>query len=385
MLTAKSYKYSFEIETILTQFVAMLDKCIVRRYSKNKDTGERVVKSTVEPRFVFGTKSRVSYFLVNKAKNVTYPVVVITLNSIQLDKERLASKFDRVMRGNGEKVEGYDRPTPITISLAVNIITTIQTDLYQIFGKISTQFQPEQFYSWCVPGTKEMVFEELRNKVEWDGSFSIDSREQLSEGDEEIYKGTMNFSVQGWLFPEEKKDTDKLILDIGTTIPLEPDTFYRTSGLYGTYHPFVCGSDTPYTNPKEWNNGHPRAMLLYHNKNGVHFRVTEDSFNSFNLQKSYNLVIHGYNLDNVKVYFVPKGEHELELKDISYEGKKLMPYLGTTTEKEKHLRGLELEIKEQTQNEVSFKLSDINYTGDFDIIVTSPFDWDTLNINYKAI
>lgn len=43
-MEAVEYNYNFEIESILTQFVALLNKCVVYRYDKNKETGERQKK-----------------------------------------------------------------------------------------------------------------------------------------------------------------------------------------------------------------------------------------------------------------------------------------------------------------------------------------------------
>lgn len=92
------YEYQFEIETILQQFLAIVDNAIVMRYDKNHDTGERTLVNMIKPQYVFGTKARVLMQLVNKAKNYTLPLIVVSLKSIKADKERLADKLNAVTR-----------------------------------------------------------------------------------------------------------------------------------------------------------------------------------------------------------------------------------------------------------------------------------------------
>lgn len=56
----------------------------------------------------------------------------------------------------------------------MTIIAKYMTDLYQIFGKFMTQFQPYCVYSWLVPSNDNFSKEELRNKIEWDMNLNMD-------------------------------------------------------------------------------------------------------------------------------------------------------------------------------------------------------------------
>lgn len=387
-ITRKKYSYSHEIETILTQFIALIDKCIVHRYEKNPKTFERTITSTVYPKYSFGSKSRVLYFLENKAKNITYPVVVISISSIKMDNERLMDKWKDIYRKvDNNTIEIYSKPVPLEITLKVSIISTMQTDLYQIFGHIATKFQPSQFYSWCVPGTRENNYEEQRNKVTWDGSFNIETKDKLQESDEEIYRGDMNFTVEGWLYPAPKENSGEFITDIGTTLTTSPDTYYRTTNECGEYLPFVIGNDTPPSlNPREWANNHPRIMLAYLIKaikgendfNEYSFGVNELSHNVFDHNKEYILEMHGYNLSEISVLLLPDGEMSgLETHQFNVDD--MFPKLGTKDPKNTVIKGKSLEIIEQGDNMVRFKLPQIEYTGRFDIAVCSKADYDSLN------
>ena len=73
----KKYTYNFEIKDLLTQFVAAFDDTVIKRYNKQRDERQQI-----EVRYVFAPKHRVMYDVVNKAQNITLPVVTIDLASV---------------------------------------------------------------------------------------------------------------------------------------------------------------------------------------------------------------------------------------------------------------------------------------------------------------
>jgi hypothetical protein len=128
MLNQETYEYGFEIESILKQFTALIDKAIILRYEKVEN--ERRLVQTIQPTYKFATKSRTLLMILNGAKNFTLPCVVIEVKSIKADKERLASKQTMISRFNDGLLEGYKYPTPITLTVTVNIITKYKSDLF---------------------------------------------------------------------------------------------------------------------------------------------------------------------------------------------------------------------------------------------------------------
>lgn len=172
---------------------------------------------------MFGLKSRIEYSLVNKANNYTLPLIGINLKSIKADRERLQDKTGIMSRFYNGTLEGVRRPTPITIGVTLTIVTKFMTDMYQIAGKFFTLFQPYCVYSWAVPSDDRFSYEELRNKIEWDMNLQLETHEKLTQEDEERYTATMNFSVQGWLFTNQKSCVEGIILDIGTSVIAEND------------------------------------------------------------------------------------------------------------------------------------------------------------------
>ena len=78
-MSSNVYEYNFEIETILQQFISIIDNAIVMRYSVNKETNNRELDEVIKPGYILGTKQRVMLDIINKAKNYELPIVIINL------------------------------------------------------------------------------------------------------------------------------------------------------------------------------------------------------------------------------------------------------------------------------------------------------------------
>ena len=96
MISVQDYEYGFEIESILKQFSALIDKAIVLRYEKVEN--ERALVQTIQPTYKFATKSRALLLSLNSAKNFVLPCVVIEVKGIKADKQRLAAKNHLISR-----------------------------------------------------------------------------------------------------------------------------------------------------------------------------------------------------------------------------------------------------------------------------------------------
>ena len=376
-----NYEYGFEIEDILKQFIALIDKALIMRYEKVEN--ERRLVQTITPMYKFSTKNRVLLMTLNSTKNFVLPCVAIELTGIKADKQRLAAKNNSIIRYQYGILQGYNRPTPITITLKVSIITKLVTDLYQIYGKLATQFQPELFYSWAVPTNQGLHgIEELRNKIEWDFNISFDNREKLTENDEDRYIGTMNFDVQGWLFPSQRQCKGSPILDIGTSVLVSNELENRIDGLIDKANPLVSKwikqNGQIYKNPRQFANAHVRILKCFKTSKNFNFRLTKNN-NSFNLGKKQFLTFDGYNLSKAKALFVPK--EKVKMKNLITfkfgENGKIWPCIEQQMEKSKTIKGLQLKVINQSDNLLSIQLPDINYVGDFDIILYDEIDYDT--------
>ena len=381
MTETKPYQYGFEIETLLTQFIALIDNAMVMRYDKENE--ERILVKTIKPKYRFAKKSRLLTMLVNNAKNFTLPCVSIDLKGITADKERLAAKNTTIQRYFSDVNAAYKRPTPITINLSVSIVTKLLTDLYQIYGKFCSQFQPYKVISWKVPKNVGIDYdEELRNKVEWDFNLSLEDKAQITEDTEDRYIGTLNFNVQGWIFPTHLSCDGPPILDIASSIVVSDDLYSRMIDV-----PFVNDYKDPYLNPRELANAHIRVLKAYlktTTHNGINFRLREESeFTKIDIKRGPKYItFDGYNFGNAKAIFVPKYQLETELPKFTKEydiKPELWPEIETTDKKRTIIKGFELPIVEQTDNILTVKLENMDYTGKFDIILCDSIDYDSLN------
>lgn len=385
MLNQETYEYGFEIESILKQFTALIDKAIILRYEKVEN--ERRLVQTIQPTYKFATKSRTLLMLLNGAKNFTLPCVVIEVKSIKADKERLASKQTMISRFNDGLLEGYKYPTPITLTVSVNIVTKYKSDLFQIYGNLASQFQPECFISWVVPTNVGIQrIEELRNKVEWDFSLDIDSKETLKESDEDRFTGKMNFTIQGWIFHNHRQCQGRPILDIGTTSLVTNELENRMDGLIDEAAPLTSVYGSVYKNPRQFATSHVRILKAYttikiNNGNKEYFfRITQNDYNEFKLNTDRNYVItfDGYNFANAEAMLIPKNKHKLKLTSFDFnENSKVNPKIGESQAKKQSIKGYPLEVVSKSQNTLKIKLPKIDYDGDFDIILYDIIDYDT--------
>lgn len=377
---AKPYQYGFEIETLLTQFVSLIDNAMIMRY--DKEDNERILVKTVKPKYRFAKKSRLLTMLVNNAKNFTLPCVSIDLKGISADKDRLAAKNTPIQRYFDDVNEAYKRPTPISLSISVSIVTKLLTDLYQIYGKFCSQFQPYKVISWKVPKNVGINHdEELRNKVEWDFNLTLEDKAQITEDTEDKYVGTMNFTIQGWIFPTHLSCDGPPILDIASSIIVTDELYSRMIDV-----PLVSQYDKPFLNPRELANGHIRILSAYikSGNSSANFKLrAENDFGKTSISNGTKyLVFDGYNLSKAKAIFVPKHKYKGNLPKFELEYSSdpdLWPKIGTNDNKVPYIRGYELPIVSQSDNLLTVKLENINYKGKYDIILCDSIDYDSLN------
>lgn len=392
MLNSDSYEYNFEIETILQQFISIIDNAIIMRYSVDKNSNERMLDEVIKPGYILGTKQRVFLDIINKAKNYELPLVIISLNSISFAKDRNAAKNQNITVSTSDAISSYARPTPITIKVDVTILTKYMTDLYQIYGKLASQFQPALSFSWFVPQTIQTNWVELRNKIEWDGELNLDIRTESKESDEDKFSGKMSFTIDGWLFPSMNTCSDDIIFNIGTSVVPSEEALSRIHDEISLFRPLVYsvlkGKEwKKYNNPRQFATAHPMITSIFKSvliKDKIAYYILDsERAKNLKIKKSTLFTINGYNLENVKVIAIPK----TPLSKISglqkyhkvYEHN-LHPFPDTLEEKNNNISGYLLNIRKQTDNQLTIdfqNLTEIN--GKFDIAIVNDIDYDLLS------
>lgn len=393
--TSPPYEYNFELEEIMEQFATMIDNAVVIRYRKDKETRKREFVKNIKPTYIWGVKQRVIYDIVNKAKNFILPCVIINLKSIKADKERIAAKFDKIRRNQSARDSfSYARPTPIVLSLDVTIISKYRSDLYQIYGKLATQFQPYCTYSWLVPYSQDLPkeqYEELKNKIEWDFNLDIDFADTMKETQETRFSGKMGFQVEGWLFPEMKSDKGNIIFDIGTTnyTPQElKGRLYTEESIDRLLVDVAKDNEVfdQYNNPREWGNAHPHIVNVFRVANTgerlLYFLMDKDRTFPFRMEDDSFLTLDGYNLHEADALFVPKGKlikTDLEAVDLNYADGKLFPDKDTMDDKKPSVKGYKMNVVNRTENKLTVNFGGIQYSGEFDIVVANCRDYDSIS------
>lgn len=208
----------------------------------------------------------------------------------------------------------------------------------------------------------------------------------------------MNFSIQGWMFHNHRACLGNQILDIGTTALVSNELENRIDGLIDHAAPLITNYGSVYKNPREWATAHARILkgftTVKHHAKNYHFRIQKDSYNEYQLlgvikdysdinqdktkHKEYFITLDGYNFDDVEVLFVPKDKHNLKLKKVTFDDfRKVHPKIGDSEPKPDTISGYPLEVTYRSSNTITAKLPNINYKGNFDIIVYDRIDYDT--------
>ena len=147
----KDYTYFFEIKNLLTQFVAAFDETTIKRYNK-----DRVPEEVIEVRYVLAPKQRVMHDIVDKAQNLTLPVVAVNVTSITRDNDRVFNKLNNLHNFVNEKDSRMVRmPVPVNISISMSILTRYMDDMDQILSNFIPFNNPyiilSQFFFWIDP------------------------------------------------------------------------------------------------------------------------------------------------------------------------------------------------------------------------------------------
>jgi hypothetical protein len=201
----------FEIKDLIIQFTNAFDSIVIGRYNKN-----RVEQDRIYVRYLYSPKQRVLYDIVNKAKNITLPVVSVSIGSISRDNERVFNKLPDVngfyygdTSGTSSK---YNAPTPINIDVNLSVITRYQLDMDQILSNFIPYNNPYIIISWPLPTelTGLTQVQELRSEVLWSGNISMSYPLELNGGDKARITADTSFIIKGWVFPYAQNNVDNI-------------------------------------------------------------------------------------------------------------------------------------------------------------------------------
>ncbi len=202
----KNYTYHFEIKDLLTQFINAFDNIVIKRFDQN-----RISNSSIQVRYVYSPKQRVMYDLVNRAQNLTVPVVAVSIANVARDENRVFNKIGGFYFSQGNtlatetaKSDFYKSPVPVNITINMSILAKFQTDMDQIMSNFVPYNNPYIIISWKVPEAMVedgfSVPQEIRSEVLWNGNIALSYPTDIAASDKYRIIGDTSFTIKGWLF-----------------------------------------------------------------------------------------------------------------------------------------------------------------------------------------
>ena len=192
----KNYTYNFEIKNLLTQFTAAFDDTVIKRYDKNG-----VARQHVEVRYVFAPKQRIMYDIVNKAQNLTLPVVSIDLASISYDNDRVFNKLNNFENYQSSNTGTAIRtPVPVNLQVNMSIMCRYMQDMEQIVSNFVPYTNPYIVLAWEEPTSLSGAPVEIRTEVLWDQNITLNNPTETTYSEKFRVVGDTSFTIKGWLF-----------------------------------------------------------------------------------------------------------------------------------------------------------------------------------------
>lgn len=197
--------YFWEVKDLLTQFLAAFDDTIIKRYDKNRNALE-----SIEVRYVLAPKQRVMYDIINKAQNITLPVVAVDIASISRDSSRVFGKLEPTYLESaqyGPKAIKVPAPVPINIVVNMSILTRYMSDMDQIISNFVPYANPYIILSWQLPQSYKLAYTtEVRSEVLWNETLTYSTPTDTTYSDKFRVVVDTSFTIKGWLF----RDTNKI-------------------------------------------------------------------------------------------------------------------------------------------------------------------------------
>lgn len=228
--------FNFEVKDLITQFVSAFDDIIIKRYDKN-----RVAQSLLQVRYVYSPKQRVMYDLVNKAQNITVPVVAISISNVARDETRVFNKlagFNFPGSNLNVKSNFLASPVPINITVNMSILSKFQSDMDQIISNFVPYNNPYIIISWKIPSDLLSQTQEIRSEILWSGSINLSYPTDINASEKYKIVGDTSFTIKGWMFQVKQQDVGN-IYQIDTHFHAE-----RAVPLYDDVTTLMMGTST---------------------------------------------------------------------------------------------------------------------------------------------
>ena len=378
--------YHFEIKDLLTQFVAAFDDIVIGRFNKDRDDKSRNAKQNIEVRYVFAPKQRIMYDIVNKAQNLTLPVVAINLTSVTRDESRVFNKLTPSfipgqLTEHPDKGSKFLMPVPVDLTVSMSIMTRYMADADQIISNFVPYNNPYIILSWKVPADFGADYEqEIRSEVLWSGDLNYNTPTDVSYSDKFRVVIDTSFTIKGWLFPEQK-DIQNIIYKIDNNF-INVDLANRIYDPEGKELDFVTYEQQGYGALSAYNEKVPKTYTETVTISAIPeftniFYATTGTFNAARglttILSSYdnNFTLYGKRFDTSNSYYLSSNVDNFHTD-----------YQEITSAKSPTISGYRLDnhyYSTGNDNIVNlfFPASSLSNSGDFTIITANEAGWAT--------
>lgn len=361
----KDYSYNFEIKDLLTQFIAAFDDVVIKRYDKN-----RVAKENIEVRYILAPKQRVMYDIVNKAQNLTLPVVACNITSISRDSSRVFNKLDEIYNvSDSRSKSNLLMPIPINIEVSMSILARYLQDMDQILSNFIPYNNPYIIISWKEPTGIASQTVEIRSEVLWNGTISLTEPTDISYSDKFRVIADTSFTIKGWLFRSKNELSNQIYFIDTNFIPTRGDLII-TDLNYETF--FNSLSDITETISLS---ATPVITNIFYNTSGSLVSIVSSFTLNRAITANNSFITYGTNFnytDCILLSSSSSGSLTSTVSSISSSFTGIVSGYVLPTSSYKILN----------DNMIDLDLSQLSGTGVFNIVINNPAGWvSTYDIN----
>ena len=226
------------------------------------------------------------YDIVNKAQNLTLPVVAVDIASISRANDRVFNKTDNFYtpytRHNNTNIK---MPVPVDITVNMSILGRYMQDIDQILSNFIPYSNPYIILSWKEPSEVPDQVVEIRSEVLWNGNISFNSPTDISYSDKFRVVCDTSFTIKGWIFKNKNEvSTPIYFIDVNSY------ALSRTGILSYTYN--LSTPDSTYTL-----SGSPTITNIFYSTTGNSIPVDNDIQLSKSLPFKNTFILYGSNFN----------------------------------------------------------------------------------------
>ena len=363
----KKYTYNFEIKDLLTQFVAAFDDTVIKRFNN-----QRSERQKIQVRYVFAPKQRVIYDIINKAQNITLPVVTIDLTSVSYDSSRAFNKVNKIHTYLTEdKSVSMPMPTPINLTVNMSILGKYMQDVEQIITNFAPYTNPYIILAWKEPSTVENPIE-IRTEVLWDENISINCPTETTYSDKFRIVADTSFTIKGWLFKGENVEDSPIYFIENNFIALDSNWNLQQPvsaiDYENFYDQFKTGADIDLYVDSFRLSGTPAIDTVYYNSEGHLIEVTTNTPVKINKQTNINnFTLIGDNYNQTTAVLLSSDNSTLINNFTAFDTTHTGPVTGFILPTEYYTV--------LSNNTLNITMPELSAAGNIDIIINNPAGW----------